>query len=190
MEIIKIFEKFLNKKPNIPDEYELIYSYRKTLAIEIKQSGNVIIRAPHACSNLVIENFIKNKKYWIEKNLEKIRKNYKAKKEYSKQDIIKMKKNLKEYIIKRVNFWWNKMNLPPYRSIKITKSEKRWGSCSSNNWLCFSYRLFEFMDKNLDFIDAVIVHELCHLKEKNHGKNFWLLVYKYLPNYNKIISEK
>ena len=35
-------------------------------------------------------------------------------------------------------------------------------------------------------IDAVIVHELCHIIHPNHSKNFYELVEKYIPNYKEI----
>jgi predicted metal-dependent hydrolase len=37
--------------------------------------------------------------------------------------------------------------------------------------------------------DYIIVHELCHLREMNHGPNFWALVAQRLPNYRELRSE-
>ncbi|MDE6181991.1 MAG: M48 family metallopeptidase, partial [Eubacteriales bacterium] len=34
-------------------------------------------------------------------------------------------------------------------------------------------------------IDYVVLHEICHLKEMNHSKNFWNLMEKYMPNYKE-----
>lgn len=149
----------------------------------------MIIRAPHRVKNIFIENFVNAKMGWIEKNLEKIKKNS-PKKNFSKTEIAEMKKNLKKYIIPRTREIWQQTDFPEYISIKITTAETRWGSCSSRNSLNFSYRLAEFLGKNKDFIDAVIVHELCHLKEKNHSANFWNLVYKFCPNYENIVKNK
>ncbi|MBP6981645.1 M48 family metallopeptidase, partial [Candidatus Gracilibacteria bacterium] len=75
-------------------------------------------------------------------------------------------------------------------SIKITVSERRWGSCSGNNRLCFSYRLREYMENHPEFIDAVIIHELAHLEEKNHGASFWSLVYSWMPEYEMIMKNR
>ena len=38
------------------------------------------------------------------------------------------------------------------------------------------------------FIDAIIVHELAHLREKNHQKSFWNVVYQMMPDYEAIMS--
>ncbi len=62
--------------------------------------------------------------------------------------------------------------------IKNTKS--RWGSCSSRGNLNFNYKLL-FLPQDMQ--DYIIVHELCHLKEFNHGAQFWALVAQTVPNY-------
>lgn len=67
--------------------------------------------------------------------------------------------------------------------IGITAAKTRWGSCSGRNNINFSWRL---MMAEPEVIDYVIVHELAHIKEKNHGKRFWQLVEKYEPNYREM----
>jgi predicted metal-dependent hydrolase len=81
-----------------------------------------------------------------------------------------------------------RFSLPEITSTKITLSEKRWGSCSAKNGLCFSYRLGEYLGGKEEFIDAIIVHELAHLREKNHQKPFWNLVYSMMPTYEVIMK--
>jgi len=44
--------------------------------------------------------------------------------------------------------------------------------------------------KRYEFIEAVIVHEICHLKESNHKKDFYDLVYQYYPNYKEEIKRR
>ena len=41
----------------------------------------------------------------------------------------------------------------------------------------------------LRVVEYVVVHELAHIKEKNHSKNFWAVVEKYLFNYQEIRNE-
>jgi predicted metal-dependent hydrolase len=68
----------------------------------------------------------------------------------------------------------------PYKQIKITSARGRWGSCSARDTLCFTWRLVMAPP---EIIDYVIVHELVHLEEKNHSKNFWAKVEAILPDY-------
>ncbi|MCX2717364.1 SprT family zinc-dependent metalloprotease [Helicobacter sp. MIT 21-1697] len=66
-----------------------------------------------------------------------------------------------------------------YQSIKITNALTRFGSCSYDNRLLFSFILI-FAPKEL--IDYVIIHELAHTQFKNHSQDFWLLVQSHCPN--------
>jgi len=69
-------------------------------------------------------------------------------------------------------------------SIKNTRS--RWGSCSSKKNLNFNYRIV-FLAPELQ--DYLIVHELCHLAQMNHGPNFWALVAEQVPNYKQCVAQ-
>lgn len=67
-----------------------------------------------------------------------------------------------------------------YNRVAIRNQRRCWGSCTSLKNLNFSYRLL-FLPPEL--ADYIIVHELCHLQELNHSKNFWALVEQTLPEY-------
>ena len=66
------------------------------------------------------------------------------------------------------------------RQVKLSDSYSRWGSCSSTGNINLATRLLMAPPAVLD---AVIIHELAHLVEANHGNNFWRLVREALPNY-------
>jgi len=91
------------------------------------------------------------------------------------------KKEALEKITKRVQFY-AKMGGYNYSRINITNAQRRWGSCSSKGNLNFSWRLIM---APLSVIDYVVVHELVHLEEKNHGKAFWTKVRILMPDYQK-----
>ena len=71
----------------------------------------------------------------------------------------------------------------PLRRIFIKNSKSRWGSCSSRGNLNFNYKLIFLPPEVLDY---VVVHELCHLREFNHGPAFWELVGQVLPNHKEL----
>ncbi|MFA4967493.1 MAG: SprT family zinc-dependent metalloprotease [Candidatus Margulisiibacteriota bacterium] len=64
--------------------------------------------------------------------------------------------------------------------IKIRENKHTWGSCSGKNNLNFNWRLIMAPP---GVIDYVIIHELAHLKERNHSKRFWARVKEMFPNY-------
>jgi len=66
------------------------------------------------------------------------------------------------------------------RSVRVSRARSRWGSCSADNRLAFSWRL---MMAPPAVIDYVVVHELAHIQEKNHSSRFWSLVGNICPDY-------
>ncbi len=85
----------------------------------------------------------------------------------------------------RTEYWANVMHLQ-YNSITIRNQKTRWGSCSCKKNLNFNYRLI-FLPVHL--LDYIVIHELCHLKEMNHSKKFWLCVQELVPDYKNCIKE-
>jgi hypothetical protein len=69
-----------------------------------------------------------------------------------------------------------------YESVKIQSSKSRWGSCSGVRSINLSLYL---MLLPAHLIDYVILHELCHTKEMNHGENFWRWMDKVTDNKSK-----
>ncbi len=68
----------------------------------------------------------------------------------------------------------------------LTSSDRFWGSCiykeAGNEWLEFNIALV-FLPT--EFIDYIVLHELCHLKHRKHGKLFWNEVEKIMPDAKK-----
>jgi len=62
-----------------------------------------------------------------------------------------------------------------YSGLSINKSRSRWGSCSSKKSINLSYYCLMLPEYLIDFI---ILHELCHTIEMNHGEKFWQLLDK------------
>ncbi len=67
-----------------------------------------------------------------------------------------------------------------YLRITVRDQVSRWGSCSSSGALSFNWRLVLAPH---DVLDYVVVHEVCHLLEHNHGAEFWRLVESRRPGY-------
>ena len=80
----------------------------------------------------------------------------------------------KEIIPPRIEYFSKKHNLP-YNKLTIKDIKSRWGSCSGKNNINLSLYLMQLPD---ELIDYVILHELTHTLEKNHGKGFWNLMNK------------
>ena len=91
------------------------------------------------------------------------------------------KREAKEKIEGRIRYYSDRFHLSP-KGARITSAKSRWGSCSRDNRLSFSWRIIM---APLRIIDYILVHELVHIKEKNHSRNFWAALEKILPDYRE-----
>jgi predicted metal-dependent hydrolase len=73
-----------------------------------------------------------------------------------------------------------------YKSLTAKNGKTRWGSCTSDNRINLNIHLMRLPDH---LVDYVIVHELCHTIQKNHGPKFWDLMEKVFPK-SKIFDKE
>lgn len=89
------------------------------------------------------------------------------------------KKQAKKVITDRVTKFAQEFNFD-FQRIRITSAKTRWGSCGSKGSLNFTWRLVMAPQSVIDY---VVVHELVHIKVKNHSKEYWQQVEKIMPDY-------
>lgn len=66
------------------------------------------------------------------------------------------------------------------RSLRIKTQKSRWGSCGPHNDINLNWLLILAPPPIMEY---VVVHELCHIRHKNHSQDFWQLVATHLPDY-------
>ena len=86
-----------------------------------------------------------------------------------------------DYITQRVGYYAQSTGLK-YQSIRINSATTRWGSCGYKDTLNFTWRLIMAPSRVVDY---VIIHELMHLKQKNHSRKFWAEVAQMVPDYKQ-----
>lgn len=103
---------------------------------------------------------------------------------YVKKAVKKLfKENTEKVLKERLDYLSMKTNIS-YNSVKVRDAKTKYGSCTpKTKALHFSSRLIMLKK---EAIDAVIIHELCHIVHPNHSKDFYNLVKKYIPNYDEI----
>ena len=190
-------------------KYQLVKSNKKNLSLQIKD-GCLIARSPIRMSVKNIEDFINKKQNWITKHLIPA-----PKQEFNNGDdffylgqkypliwqdcdlyfdgknfigngdknsfIEFYKTEFKKIILQRLPLLAKQHNFK-YNQVRVKTQKTRWGSCSAKNNLNFNGLL---AGAPLQTIDSVIIHELCHTIHKNHGADFWNLVYEIMPDYKK-----
>lgn len=159
-------------------QYKIIRSKRKSLALEVTRNVEVIVRAPLNMSNEKISVFLLQRYEWIKKAIEK-QKQRSDKFSLSAEQLSILKQKAAQIIPQRVEYYSKIMNLYP-TAVKINFARTRLGSCSPKNSINFSCYLMLFPNEAVDY---VVVHELAHIKYKNHQKEFYSLIEKYMPDY-------
>lgn len=144
--------------------------------------------------NNLKENIIKilgkeREKKIIESDLERIRLTDTSIYIYSKNiDTLEIEKKLFEWEFEELKSILEK-NLEKYTKLlntninyyRIKKLSSAWGIYhKKENYISFN---FDLIEKDIECIEYVVLHELCHIFYMNHQKNFWTLLEKYMPDY-------
>ncbi len=164
-----------------PFEYELKVTPRtKRLKIIIKAGGTCVVTAPRRIPLSFIERFIVQKSDWISKNVVLAKtllppQNLKG----TQADYLAHKDAALKIVLSRLEHY-NKIYGLTYKKVTVRNQKSRWGSCSKKGNLNFNYKIVHLSPAEQDYI---IVHELCHLGEFNHSRNFWELVAKTIPDH-------
>ena len=204
-------------------EYRVTKKKIKNFIIRIYPDLRIAVSVPLHASSKDIENFIQNKKEWIETTLKKIEM-AKENKNNLKENIIrilgkKIEKKIIESDLERIRLTdtsiyiyskdidntkiekklleWKaeklKVILDEYLTkytkllnkninyYQIKKLSSAWGIYHKReNYISFN---FDLIEKDIECIEYVVLHELCHIFYMNHQKDFWALVEKYMPDY-------
>lgn len=162
--------------------YRVLRSKRRSVSVEITPGLEVLVRAPQRMPQAMIEDFVERHRDWVETHLAKARERASRlppePTEEEKQELIR---RAKELLPERVAHYSAVMGLTP-TGITVTGAQKRFGSCSGKNRLCFSWRLMRYPQEAIDY---VVVHELAHIRHKNHGSAFYALIASVLPDYKE-----
>jgi len=129
-----------------------------------------------------IEAFVESHSDWIEKHLSLQRERAAHRPPAPTQaEIEALKARAREELPRKIAYWSKKMGVSP-TGFKVTTARKRYGSCSGKDSLCFSCFLMRCPE---EAVELVVVHELCHIREKNHGPAFYNLLERYLPDWRE-----
>lgn len=160
-------------------EYTLIRSKRKSLSVQIKTDGQLIVRAPLHLAKNKIDSFVREHEDWIRRNMAKVEQYQEERVEITDRQRSEGIRLAKQVFPERVAYFARRMGVS-YGRITIREQKTRWGSCSSDGNLNFNWKLVLMPSEVLDY---VVVHELAHRKEMNHSAKFWKVVEAELPDY-------
>lgn len=162
----------------------IIRSSRKTLSLEVRRDGTVLIRAPYRMSLEKISRFVQEKHRWIEDHKRRAMERaaeQQPEEKLTASEIQALADKALRVIPERVAYYAPIAGVT-YGRITIRNQRTRWGSCSSKGNLNFNCLL---MLMPPEVIDSVVVHELCHRLEPNHSERFYAHVLRVFPKYRE-----
>ena len=165
-------------------EYITVRSDRHTLSVKIAPDRTVTVRAPRYATDAEIEGFLLRYAARIEKQLavlEERAKKIAALPPLTDDEYEALSEKAHAVFREKIGYYSGLMGVRVH-GISVRCQRSRWGSCNSKGDISLNCLLLLAPD---DVIDSVVVHELCHLKEMNHSKRFYALVYRYCPGYDK-----
>ena len=158
--------------------YTLIRSSRKTLSLEIRPDGTVLVRAPQRMPEQKIREFIAAKEGWLRDKLRRFE-NRPLLPPLTKQELENLKKQAKADLPVRAARFAPVVGVT-YGQITIRAQKTLWGSCSARGNLNFNCLLMLTPEEVRDY---VVIHELCHRKHMDHSPAFWAEVARVCPGY-------
>lgn len=181
----------ITKKITLKNE-KIEYTVRKhrrakRLKLAISCDGNCVVTLPWYLGLGSAESFVQQNAEWV---LEKLKKMKKIGRQSlfarnNENEYRKLKDYARAMVLRRLEKYSQIYGFE-YNNVTIRNQKTRWGSCSTKGNLNFNYKIVLLPQR---YADYVIVHELCHIKEFNHGKRFWDLVGQTFPDYEKIVAE-
>ena len=171
----------INNKTNIViDDLCIKFARKKIKNINIRviNSGEIRASAPFMISDQYILEFIKSKIPWIREKQE----HFKTKNQDSwlPEDITFHKLQMQSKILLLLDKWQKIIGVSVNRcTIKLMNT--RWGSCNYHKkYININLKL---VHKPQECLEYVLVHELIHIIEPSHNKNFYRLLKKYMPKW-------
>lgn len=155
-------------------KYKIVKSRIKNLYIHIKE-GEVTVKAPIRLKEDSIHKFVYKKAKWIYEKVTEYQKQPHEKEIFEESD-----SNRLELIVKKnIEKYSEILQIRP-KKVRIKEIKYAWGSCSSKQNITINLKLAK---KDEKIIEYVVLHEMCHLKQMNHSKEFWKLVETQMPQY-------
>ena len=159
--------------------YEIIRSRRRTVSLEIRPDLTVLVRAPMRMSKSEIDAFVRRHQDWLSRHLTRMENRRKNHPEPTPEEARALMEKARAILSGKVAYYAARMGVSP-AGITITGAKTRFGSCSPKNRICFSWRLMAYPEEAIDY---VVVHELAHIRHKDHSPAFHAFVASVLPDH-------
>lgn len=160
-------------------ELRVVRSDRRTASVEISRDLTVTVRVPRGFTEERVQAFVERNSCWIEKHLQAQRERN-AKLRFPVDTDPALLRSEAEKVLPPMLEKYSAMTGLRPKAVKINSAQKRLGSCSADGTIHFSYTLMLYP---LEAVEYVVLHELAHLKVRNHQRGFYALIERYMPDW-------
>lgn len=154
-------------------------SDRKTAAIEIRSDLSVTVRVPKHYSDEAVRVFVERHAEWITERLATREKKNTALRLPIDTPLEVLKQEAARILPPMVARYSEMTGLKPAR-VRINSAKTRFGSCSPDGGLNFSCRLMLYP---VEAIEYVVLHEIAHIKHRNHKRQFYAFIEGFMPDW-------
>ena len=170
---------------NLPPIHYTRSTRAKHLRITIHPTPTITVTIPKHTTKQQAQQFLQSKISWIKKQLQKI--DQQEQLQQSQPDLPNIDINkAQDELFNRLEYFSDKYNLS-YNRATFRCQKTKWGSCSSKNNINLNINV-AYLSKKLQ--DYILLHELCHIRHKNHSKKFWAELDRYVGGRAKLLQKE
>jgi predicted metal-dependent hydrolase len=150
----------------------------RRIIITVRPGKGVRVAVPKRASMESAMDFVRKKKEWIKKHLQRTREYEKQKEIFNDFFLSVDKKEARKIITGKLKQLAEQYGFS-YGKVSIRSQRTRWGSCSGRGNISLNIKLVALP---VELSDYVIMHELVHTRIHNHSRKFWKELDKYVGN--------
>ena len=155
----------------------------KSIRLHVKPTGEVTLSAPLGTSKTRISEFIRSRADWIRAQQAKQVDSPVARAERATKQEIEQWRTVVKACVPPLVAEWERILGVRVQKLDYRNMKSRWGSCQPQTGrVCINIRLALYAPECLEY---VVVHELCHMLEPNHGAGFKALMTKVMPDWKQ-----
>ncbi len=155
----------------------------KSIRLHVKPTGEVTLSAPLGTSKTRISEFIRSRVDWICAQQAKQVDSPAARAERATKQEIEQWRTVVKACVPPLVAEWERILGVRVQKLDYRNMKSRWGSCQPQTGrVCINIRLALYPPECLEY---VVVHELCHMLEPNHGAGFKALITKVMPDWKQ-----
>ncbi|MGI6046214.1 MAG: M48 family metallopeptidase [Eggerthellaceae bacterium] len=155
----------------------------KNINLHVTPESEVVVSAPLTAEDELIAKLVRVKRSWIREKQVSIAASPMTRAEHATKEELAAWKAIVSTCVPPLMDEWESIMGVKHTSIVYRNMKSRWGSCQPDTGrICINIRLALYPPECLEY---VVVHELCHLRERGHGPRFKALMDTYLPDWRE-----